>query len=295
MVYLPVKFSVTKAYSPLKLKKEGAQHYEKDQEKVGSLPCTLNAATSINSTPNLGKEEWISFQRDSLVKIFHQMEKEAELKAAEVACSSEYLTQSTLFSPQLYSLKTAPQLGKGDVLSLSGTLWRGGTPGETVPLKPLMSAGLIAEIDGGVLLQTVGDLNFLKKKEWFSEASGFKADRRNLLPTLTKGFYNTVATKGKTIISENGNFSTRREDGGTSTIGTGAALRALLSISTEDYEQLSMEEIYQKLTDYQFKHVPTILQPTPGRPLTPAFAEWYMGYPIGMTALQHVGTDKSHE
>jgi len=265
----------------------------------GSQACMLNVQTLDCLTPVHGRDEWIASQRDSLAKIFHVLGQAMESKGKDLASSGNYFKQLTLFAHQSSSLKTRhksePRAG-GKSLRL---LWREDIPGETERLRPLMSARAIKEIDGGALLPTLTVCGNWNRKGASQKSGDGIATALMKLPTLLNtdgdhGGPNGRDCKGRYSLSG----ALPRLPTLTSADGTGGPGRSMkrlggLNLRTA-LKELLISEDFQMLTQKRLRSPEHIRGSLIGHRLTPAFSEWWMGWPIGWTALKPVETDKSH-
>lgn len=163
----------------------------------------------------------------------------------------------------------------------------------------LMAAPAISEIVGSALLPTLTVCgNFNRKGASKSSGDGLATALRNLGPTLLA----SALTSGAKY--KRGNPKLRewvkqlptlcaidhKGSGGQKLTKRGAkslprALKHLLpTLCATDFKGPYSAEGYQKQTQQRSKPLRDTLVHTTGHRLTPAFAEWWMGWPIGWTA-----------
>ena len=244
----------------------GGAGYSGNQD--GSPTCALSAATSDSSTQVHGKDAWIAYQRDSLARIFHVLAQVRESMVKGLDSCGTCSKQSTLSSPQSFSLKTHRESEQKADGKSSGQLWREDIPGEMERLQPLMSARAIKEIAGGALLPTLTVCGNWNRKGASQNSGDGLATALRKMPTLTKS--DGMGGPGR---------SQRRQGG----LNLRTALKELLSL-----------EGFPILTQKRLRSQERIRTPSDGHRLTPAFAEWWMGWPIGWTGLKPAETGKSH-
>jgi len=256
----------------------------------GSQACMLNVQTLDCLTPVHGREKWIASQRDSLAKIFHVLAQARESTGNGAGLSGSCSRQLTLSSRQSSSLKTPRESEQRAGGKSLGHLWREDIPGETERLRPLMSAQAIKEIDGGALLPTLTVSGNWNRKGASQNSGDGLATALRTLPTLLStdgdhGGPNARDSKGRYSLSgaiprlptllksdaSRGPTKAERPDSGGPNLHT-----ALRRLSTQSLPQEILQDVVA------------------GFRLTPEFAEWWMGWPIGWTALKPVETDKSH-
>ena len=264
----------------------------------GSPAPTSNAQTSENLMQPHGRDEWIASQRDSLVKIFHVLDQVMESKEKGLALFGNYSKQLTLFNRQSSSSKTPhesePKVG-GKSLWPS---WREDIPGEMERLQPLMSAQAIKEIDGGALLPTLTVCGNWNRKGVSQNSGDGLATAIRKLPTLLcsdgdHGGPNARDSSGRYSLSGAiPRLPTLTKADGTGGPGRSKKREGGLNLRTALSELLSSAD-FPILTQKRLRspeHIPGRLA---GHRLTPAFSEWWMGWPIGWTALKPVETGKS--
>jgi len=234
----------------------------------GSQACMLNVQTLDCLTPVHGRDEWIASQRDSLAKIFHVLALVQESMGHDPASFGNCSGQLTSSNHQSSFLKThresEPRAGGKSL----GHLWREDIPGETERLQPLMLGQAIKEIDGGALLPTMTVCGNWNRKGASQNSGDGLATALRKMPTLTKS--DGMGGPGR---------SQRRQGG----LNLRTALKELLSL-----------EGFPILTQKRLRSQERIRTPSDGHRLTPAFAEWWMGWPIGWTGLKPAETGKSH-
>jgi hypothetical protein len=285
-------------FSHLKSMKDGVAS---SRNLDGSQIVMSNAQTSENLMQHHGRDEWIASQRASLVRIFHVLDQATGSKERGRALSGSYSKQLTLLNHQLFFSKIPPESGQKAGVKLSRLLWRGDIPGETERLQPLMSAQAIKEIDGGALppmLTVCGNWN----RKGVSQNSGDGlATAIRKLPTLTARDYKSPGTvnAGKTRVGTNPLpwamrhlLPTLTKSDGTGGPGRSRKRKGGLNLWTALSELLNSED-FPILTQKRLQSPDFVPGRSAGHRLTPAFAEWWMGWPIGWTALKPAETGKS--
>lgn len=206
------------------------------------------------TTPN-GRDAWIRYQRDSLAKIFRLLEKAQASEARGADCSRK------LSEPQSRSVrnssfsKTPPLSEPGGATSFCDRLWRRDIPAATERLRPLMSAQVIEEIGGGALLPTLTVSGNWNRKGASKNSGDGLATSLKRLPSLTA----SDATKGLGLAKT-----------GTARAAESPNTGARSSINKATKQLLLLSNSVNYATDCR---------------LTPTFAEWWMGWPIGSTSL----------
>ena len=298
---------------------------ENELPKDGSVTCTSTAETCGNSILLPGPAEWIASQRASLVRIFRQRELVRELQEQEAALSRRYSEQLTLFDLASFGSKTPhgsePEAG----IALLGNLWRVDTPGETESLGRLMSALPTKGTGGGVLLPILTVCgNWNRKGASLNSGDGI-ATALKRLPTILAtdaddGGPNARDSKGRFSLSgaiahlptltasmatwadfmQARFHSSKRpeyEDAkkmlptltvadGTGGLNLRTAITMLPTVCATDYKSPYSAEGYEKQTQQRSKPLRDTLVHSTGHRLTSAFAEWWMGWPLGWTATQ---------
>ncbi len=264
-------------YLRSKSKNEGA---ESSKNPAGSRQSMSSVPTSDGSTRDRGKGKWIASQRDSLVRIFRVLAQVQESEASEADSSGGCFEQLTLFDRQSSFSKTRRKSEQKAGGKSSRLLWREDIPGETERLPPLMSAQAISAIAGGALLPTLTvSGNWNKKGASQNSGDGLGTALRRL-PTLlaTDGDHGKMLPTLTKSDGSGGPGHSKKRTGG---LNLRTALSELLS--SKDFP-VSTQKRLQSPERIQGQSV--------GHRLTPAFAEWWMGWPIEWTALKPAETDK---
>ncbi len=281
-------------YSQLRSMKGDA---ESSGNRDGSRICMSSAPTSGTSTQPPGKAEWIALRRDSLARIFH-----ARVRATESAGSNPDLYgncsgQLTLFGHRSFSLKTRRTSEPRDGVRSSGPSWREDIPGETEPLRPLMSARGTEGIDGGASPPTPPACGSWNGKGASRNGGVGSVETRLRMPTLCKAHYKGAAKR----ITERSRWHlptvlyhlpTLTKADGTGGPGRSRNRRGGLNLRTALSELLNSAD-FPDATRNQLQLREPIPERSVGHRLTSAFAEWWMGWPIGWTALKPAETGKS--
>lgn len=254
--------------------------------KGGFPDCTCTKEMCASSTFAPGPALWISSARASLVRIFQQQAEAQALKESVAALSRKSSGPSTKSARRSSGSKTHPTSAPRAGMWLSPRSWRVDTPGKTESLVRLMSAPAICATAGGASLPTLTVCgNYAKKGSGQTTGDGLATARGKLLPTLT--------ASGATAIRRNVNQHGRTPDGVKRTISLGTRLAQLPMTCATDYESPYSLAGYLQQTLPRSNPLRCTLVHTTGNRLTPAFAEWWMGWPIGWTALNAPATGKS--
>ena len=249
-----------------------------DQQTDGSLNSMSTVETSENSTLPHGSTEWIASQRDSLVRIFQRLEEEKASAAQEADLSKKFSGQLTLFDQESFGSKTAPGSEPEGAISSYQNSWREDTPGETEPLQRLMWAPDTNAIDGGALLPTLTVCgNYNRRGASLHSGDGIATALRRL-PTLTASD------------AMGGAGTSPKRTGG---LNLRTAIRLLPPVCATDYKSPYSVEGYKKQTQKRSKPLRDTLVHSTGHRLTPAFAEWWMGWPLGWTESKQRATARS--
>lgn len=151
-------------------------------------------------------------------------------------------------------------------------------------LVRLMLTPAIRETAGGSLLPTITVCgNYNSKGASATSGDGLATALRNLGPTLLPTLC-AIDHKGSggQVLTKRGAQSLPR------------ALKHLLpTICATDFKAPYSAEGYHKQTQQRSKPLRDTLVHTTGHRLTPGFAEWWMGWPLGWTALNVAVTGKS--
>ena len=257
----------------------------------GSQTCMLNAQTLNHLTPVHGRDEWIASQRDSLAKIFHVLARVRVSMDRDPDLFGNCSRQLTLSNHQSFFLKTPRESERKAVAKLSGPLWREDIPGETERLRHLMLEQAIKEIDGGVLLPTMTVCGNWNRKGASQNSGDGLATALRKIPTLLStdgdhGGPNARDSKGRySLAGTIPRMPTLTKSDGMGGPGRSQRRQGGLNLRTALKELLSLEG-FPILTQKRLRSQERIRTPSDGHRLTPAFAEWWMGWPIGWTALK---------
>jgi hypothetical protein len=157
-------------------------------------------------------------------------------------------------------------------MSSLASSWRVDTPGETEPLPRLMSAPAIDGTDGGALLPTVTVSGNWNRAGVSANSGDGLATAIRLLPTLTATSYgsNQGGAAGRT--------------GQRKRMSLSGVMKTLPFAYEPDSGELPSEVDLENWTLPPSSQSPSTAESGNGLRLTPAFAEWWMGWPIGWTA-----------
>jgi len=250
----------------------------------GGLIYTYTMETSKNSTLCHGAVEWIASQRAFLAKTLAAQARVREFMANARVSGVKSSAQLELFS-QNSSLSKTPRSSKsGAVTSSSVNLWRSDIPGATESCQPLMLGRHISEKGGGCLLPTMTASDLLGSRTLppGTSLTGKTPDDRKkrfvglpnamkILPTLTESMVTWAD-----FMQAQFHSSKRPEYQG---------MKNMPTLCATDWKSPYSKAGYQKQMHKRFKPLRDTLVNTTGHCLTPAFAEWYMGFPINSTAL----------
>lgn len=197
-------------------------------------------------------------------------------------------------------------------MSSSANSWRVDTPGATERLPRLMSAQAISGIDGGCLLPTLTVCGNWNMKGASKKSGDGLATALRLMPTLCaanakQGSDNRAGPgrkNGLTLPSAMARLPTLcardwKNSGGATLTDRGksrlpTAMKHMLpTVCASDYKSPYSEAGYQQQTLLRSKPLRDTLAHSIGHRLTPGFAEWWMGWPIGWTASNAPGMGKS--
>lgn len=192
-------------------------------------------------------EAWISSQRGFLAAIFPLRDAGQGLMEPQpdqpTPDASEQLTFGGLDGS---FLRTPRKSGRGAEAKLLPILWRGDTAGETEALRPLLWALRTSESDG------------------------------------------LCSRTGPTLLASDGPKGGPNGRGAKGDLKLPAWLhhlckRTLSTLCATDYKIPYSAEGYQAQADKRSKPLRDTAAPGIGIPLTPTFAEWWMGWPLGST------------
>lgn len=259
--FLPTSSSDTGQCAPLKSSPTASGCLNNDK-KTDSCHGSRSGMTSAPSTDRLGMDSWICSAWDSLARIFQPQENKQESTVKNLPYSFRRSKQLTLFNQNLFSSKIHQTLEQRDGEKSSRNSWREDIPGATERLQRLTSVLGINETGGGYLLPTLtvkGNYN----RNGLSEKSGDGIiTALKTLPTLTA----KVAGGDRSRLSP--------------------ALKILPTLCTTDYKSPYSKDGWTKQAEIRSKPLQDTLPHHIGHLLTPAFAEWWMGFPISWTATK---------
>ena len=241
----------------------------------------LKSSKAISERPisQDGPHAWIASQRDSLARIFQAQAGVTVSTDTEADFTAKSSGQLTMFDQDSCSLRIVRKFGPEGVSVSLPTLWRVDTPGATEFLPRLMSGLPIRETDGGFLLPTLTVCgNYNRKGSSPKSGDGIATALRKLMPTL-------LASSG-------------RKGGPNAIHGSGsltlpASIARLPTLCATDWKSPYSAEGYAKQMQMRSKPLRDTLVHSTGHRLTSAFAEWWMGWPIGWTGLNAPETVKS--
>ena len=277
---LPISFSATSQPWQSNGGHTLARSCANEQPMDGFLGLKSLKPTCEPSISPDGPGAWIASQRASLVRIFRQQDQALASMANAVASSEKSSAQLMLFDLPLSGSKTAHGSEQKGATALLPPLWRVDTPGAMESLARLMSAPAINVIDGGASLPTLtvcGNYN-----------------RRGSSPTSGDGIA-TALRKLPTLLASDRPSHSR----GMGSVQRGggqrlpAMIKALPTVCATDWKSPYSAEGYLKQTQQRSKPLRDTQVHTTGHRLTPAFAEWWMGWPLGWTASNAPATAKS--
>lgn len=247
-----------------------------EAEKDGCRICASMKAMCVSSIHQPGPDGWIRSQRASLARIFLRQAAAPVSPASAAGSSGRSSTRSTPSSPVSSSSRTVRESVPGAEAKSFPHSWRVDTPGATESLPRLMSAPAISVTDGGSLLPTLTVCgNWNRRGASAKSGDGLETALKGLGPTLLAG-----------SSKQSGNYKR-----GNPTLR--GWMRLLPTICATDYKSPYSAEGFKKQTQQRSKPLRDTLVHTTGHRLTPAFAEWWMGWPIGWTASSAPATGKS--
>lgn len=272
---------------------------ESARAKAGLLDSMSTKATCERSTSAPGPREWIASQRAFLVRTFLRLAEGQVSMAHEAGLYPKYGEASTKSTLPLSSLKTRRASGRKGAQPSSGNCWREDISGETERLVRLMSVPDINVIDGGFLLPTLTVCgNYNRKGVSQKSGDGLVTALLRLGPTLLAsaatagGNYKRGNPKLREWVKQLPTLCARdhKNSGGATLTERGksrlpsALKHKLPTVCATDFKAPYSAEGYRKQTQQRSKPLRDTLVHTTGHRLTPAFAEWWMGWPIGWTA-----------
>lgn len=245
----------------------------------GFQASKLSRQTCAMSISADGPGAWIASQRASLVRIFQQQAKARESMASAADSIVKSSAQLMLFDPPSCGSKTARSSERADAMLSLPTSWRADTPGATESLGRLMLAHHISATDGGASLPTLtvcGNYN-----------------RKGASPKSGDGIA-TALRKMPTLLASSGRKGGPNAIHGSGSLSLPASIARLQTVCATDWKAPYSAEGYAKQTQVRSKPLRDTLVHTTGHRLTSAFAEWWMGWPLGWTGLPAQETAKSH-
>lgn len=272
----PISSSAMNPSSPSSRMLTAAACCASDPQTAGFPACTSITATYASSTLDLGRDEWIRLQRASLARMFLPPAVAPVSQASEAASSGRSSGQLTLFGPDSSGSKTPRESAPRAAAKSSPPSWRADIPGETEPLPRLTLAPDMNGAAGGSLLPTLTVCgNWNRKGVSANSGDGLATALKRIAPTLLAGSGKQSGTYRR------GNPTLR------------GWIRLLPTICATDYKSPYSEAGYLLQTQKRSKPLRDTLAHTTGHRLTPAFAEWWMGWPLGWTASSALVTGKS--
>lgn len=275
---LPTSSSVIRQSWPTNGNHMPAPSCESAQPKDGSpdLRSLKGMCAPLNS--GSGPAEWIASQRASLARIFRQRAKAPGSTESEAASTVKSFGQLTMFDQDSSGLRTVQKFGPEDVTVSLPTLWRVDTPGAMEFLARLMSEQDTFGTAGGASLPTLTVCGNYNRK-------GSSAKSGDGIATALKKLPTPLASSG-------------RKGGPNSIHGSGslslpAAIARLPTVCATDWKAPYSAEGYAKQMQVRSKPLRDTLVHSTGHRLTSAFAEWWMGWPLGWTASNAPETAKS--
>lgn len=253
-----------------------------DPLMAGFPVCTSIMAMCVNSTPAPGPAEWISSQRASLARMFQRLAVAPVSQVSAAASFGKSSASSTPSGRRSSGSKTprasVPKAGAKS----SPPSWRVDIPGETEPLPRLTCAPDTNAADGGCLLPTLTVCGNWNRKGASANSGDGLATPIRRLPTLT-------ASSGRQGVTTKPEYWQDSQRG----MQLRTALYMLPTICATDYKSPYSEAGYHNQMQKRSKPLRDTLVHTIGHRLTPAFAEWWMGWPLGWTASSVPATGKS--
>lgn len=227
-----------------------------------------------------GPDEWIASQRASLVRIFQAQERAPGSTASEADSTARPSGQLTMFNLDSSGWRIVQKFGPEGVTVSLPILWRADMPGATAYLPHLMSAQGISVSVGGASLPTLTVCgNYNRKGASPTSGDGIATALKNL-PTLNARDYKGLPGAG--CIARGGRKSSLP-----------VAMKKLPTLCATDWKGAYSAEGYAKQMQMRSKPLRDTPVHSTGHRLTSAFAEWWMGWPLGWTALNAPATAKS--
>ncbi len=261
----------------------------------GTPGLESNAPTSPDGCRPLWMENWICSQRDSLARIFQPPEKAKGLEEkAPAPPTPDACEQLTLGGLDESFSRTPRQSGRKAAPKSPPTWWREDTAGETESLARLM-LGLRINGIGGISWPKGPTLVSFDANESDSDPEAWARRRERMivrhgakgkmgmplrvfLPTLTASEMN-----GGRHLPPGTTFTGIRPDGKKTQVGLKNALRMLPTLTAMDFRTSGTLEGYRMSREKRSKPLNDTLVHEHGIRLTPTFAEWWMGWPLGST------------
>jgi hypothetical protein len=229
----------------------------------GGPACASTAQPSLTASRPPWMGAWIASQRGFLAAIFQPLDEgqglEAHPPAPPTPDACEQLTLGGLGGSSSKIRRKSGRAGEAKSLPI---LWRGNIAGETealprLTLEPATSGSV------GSCLRT--------------------------LPTLTASEMQGSRTlpPGTTLTGMDPNGKKRQ-------VGLRNALRLLPTLCATDFKSPYSAEGFRRQTELRSKPLRDTAAHTIGIRLTPTFAEWWMGWPLGSTAaFERTGSSKA--
>ena len=221
--------------------------------------------------------EWICSQRDFLAAILAQQDAvrgSGESRPDQPTEASS--KQLMLFDLDGYSSKIAPSSEREGGPSSRKTSWREDIAGETESLPRLTSGHHTGEC-GGFCSRLAATLtvhgNYNHKGSSPKSGNGLATWVNRLLPTLIRS-----DTKGP-------DYAQFKRQGRKTPAQLPTAIAMLPTLCATDYKTPYSEEGYRRQAQERSKPLRDTAAHTVGIRLTPDFCEWWMGWPIGGSAL----------
>lgn len=233
----------------------------------GGPDSKRSAPTSAPTGMPASMVAWMESQRASLAEILARqaaaLDSMAQARAQRIA---ESLRQSTIFDLPGCSWKIAPSSELEAAQESPPTSWRATCAGETESLPRLIVAPLTSESDGSALLPTLticGNYNRVGASP--TSGDGLVTALRRHLPTLLA----SDSTSGAQSVA-------RRPSGSKGMTNLRGALRIGTLTRACSHTDRSPA--------FALNRIPTPRE-LAGGPLNPMWTEWFMGWPMGSSAL----------
>lgn len=228
---------------------------------------------------------WMESQRASLAEILaRQVAAPGSTEPAPAQPTEASSGQLTIFDLPGFSWKIARASGLAAEPALLPTWWRETCAGETESLPRLIAGPLTGASAGFALLPTLticGNYNRSGASE--TSGDGLVTALRRHPPTLLK----SDATCGPQAVAV-------RPSGSKGMTNLGGALRLLPTLCATDYKSPYSAEGYQAQRLRRSKPLRDTAAHQIGIRLCQTFCEWWMGWPIGGSALLPLGMPGFH-